>query len=347
MQPVELQRGALMPCSTLPAVLGHLIEAHGKRYAPHYPPAGNADHGPMAFMALHSLGMDVAGIEQFAAHYQRRLIPQEPPVELITQENWRHYLGRREAYAGLREFFAAQVDGLGWQEVLTRYLPGLVSGWVKDAFHPLIRLAYGIEFRLPSEIASGLAYLSSAGNDSALAALAERSPAPGDAGTYLASLQSLRNASYTEGRFNARYRAAAGASGLRPAGGRPEEILRDVSRSALEIFHSTHDFFALHLVTSSHAFRVCAPWAGPGSSALFSVGIGAAYLGIGAPPFAPLPSASAELPLQWLAADTDEHDIKIAYSALMQSSAYEDPTYRWVAMQYLGARHPVASEPRP
>jgi hypothetical protein len=53
------------------------------------------------------------------------------------------------------------------------------------------------------------------------------------------------------------------------------------------------------------------------------------------------------LSLQWLAADTDEHDIKIAYSALMQSSAYEDPTYRWVAMQYLGARHPVASEPRP
>jgi hypothetical protein len=300
----------------------------------------------MAFLALHGLGMDAAHIEQFAAHYQRRLIPQEPPVELITQENWRHYIGRREAYAGLRAFFAAQIGGLGWQEALTRYLPPLVSGWVKDAFHPLIRLAYGIEFQVPAEIASGLAYLSTAGNDPALAALAERLPAHEDGGAYLKSLQSLRNASYTEGRFNARYRAAVGARGLRPAGGRPEETLRDVSRSALEVFHATHDFFALHLVTSSHAFRVCAPWVGPSSSALFSVGIGAAYLAIGAPPFASLPSASAELPLQWLAADTDEHDIKIAYSALMQSSAYDDPTYRWVALQYLGARHPAAGEPR-
>ena len=327
-----------MHASTVPEPLWRLVSEHGDSYAPHYPPAGNADHGPMAFLALHGLGMDVARIEQFAARYQRRLIPQEPPLELVNEENWRHYLGRPEAYPALRAFFTAQIQLHGWQSALAQYLPLLVSGWVKDAFHPLIRLAYGIEFSMPSEIAAGLAYLTSVGNDPQLAAVAERSARDEDPRAYFESLQAFRNAFFVGGRFNARYRAATRTAELRPAAGRPEETLRHLSRCGLEVFHSTHDFFALHLVTASHAFRVCSPWAGPNWSALFSVGIAAAYLAIGAPPFAVLPAAAAELPLELLSMDNDEHDIKIAYSALRQSRVLEDPSYRWVAAQYLNGR---------
>jgi hypothetical protein len=334
---------ALMYPPTLPAALGRLVEEHGSAYAPQYPPDNNADHGPMACLAMHGLGLDLERIAQFATHYQRRLAPQKPPVEALTEANWQRFVGRRDAYSGVRAYFLGQIALLGWQGVVAQHLPLLVSGWVKDAFHPLIRLAYGIEFELPSEIASGLAYLSTVGNDPELAAAAERSPQLGDVRTYLASLQTSRSASFLEGRFNARYRAALRVVALCPAAGSAEEILRALSRSALEVFHSTHDFFALHLVTASHAFRVCSPWAGPNGSALFSVGLGAAYLAIGAPPFAALPRAAAELPLKLLAVDDDEHDIKIAYSALMQSRVLDDPTYRWVAAQYLNGRDPAAS----
>lgn len=111
-----------------------------------------------------------------------------------------------------------------------------------------------------------------------------------------------------------------------------------LSRCALEVFHSTHELFALHLVTASHAFRVCSPWAGANQDAIFSAGMGAAYLAIGAPALGELADAAAELPLHLLAADNDEHDIKIAYSAQMQSRAFNDPTYQWVAARYLLGR---------
>jgi hypothetical protein len=76
---------------------------------------------------------------------------------------------------------------------------------------------------------------------------------------------------------------------------------------------------------------------------VYSVGIAAAYLAIGAPPFSALPTASAELPLDALSTDSDEHDIKIAYTSLMQANAFGDPVYRWVATRYLMARRQTSS----
>jgi len=38
---------------------------------------------------------------------------------------------------------------------------------------------------------------------------------------------------------------------------------------------------------------------------------------------------------------TDEHDVKLAYSCLAQSRAFGDPTYRWVATEYLRPRLPA------
>ena len=115
-------------------------------------------------------------------------------------------------------------------------------------------------------------------------------------------------------------------------------VLSEISRACLEVFHATHDFFALHLVTASHAFRICAPWAGPNSNSLYSAGIGAAYLAIGAPAFDPVARTTAILPIDALSMATDEHDIKLAYSCLAQSRAFGDPTYEWAASRYLQPR---------
>lgn len=210
-----------MQASPMPEALAHLVSEHGNSYGPQYPPDSNADHGPMACLALHGLGFDQQRIEQFAAQYQGRLVRQHPAVERVDAANWQRHLGLRQAYPGLRQFFEAQMVLLGWRVVLAQYLPVLISGWVKDAFHPLIRLAYGIEFTLPSEIASGLAYLSAVGNDPELAAVAGLAPR-NDARTYLESLQSLSNASQLEGRFGARYLRPL----ERPGWARPAVLLK-------------------------------------------------------------------------------------------------------------------------
>jgi hypothetical protein len=111
-----------------------------------------------------------------------------------------------------------------------------------------------------------------------------------------------------------------------------------LSRACLEVFHATHDFFALHLVTSSHAFRICAPWVGANGEMLFTAGIAIAYLAIGAPKFDALSRMSAGLPIESLATAGDEHDIKLAYSCQSQAQAYADPTYCWAAARYLSSR---------
>ena len=326
----------------LPGALDTLLREHAATYAPHYPPSDNSDHGPMAYLAMHGLGIGFADIAMFADAYRSRLVPTMPPKAAVSDATWRDHIGRRESYAALLAFFEREIGALGWQATVSRYLPQLISGWVRDAFHPLIRLSYGIDFESAPEIAAGLAYMTITGDDPVLALIAKRAASGSQGRAHLASLQSLRSSAFSRGPFNVRYqRITAGAAELVPAGGSSESILEDVSRTCLEVFHATHDFFALHLVTSSHAFRVCAPWAGPNLAPLFSVGIATAYLAIGAPQFDPLARAAAAVPIERLRKATDEHDIKIAYSCVAQSRAFADPTYEWVATEYLEPRLPA------
>ena len=286
-------RGGRRCTSPLPYELEGLVRRHGATFDPHYPPSDNSDHGPMAYLAMHGLGVGFADIATFAERYRSKLVPIPPPKGSVSAETWREHIGRRESYAALLAFFEREIESTDWQAVLTRYLPSLISGWVKDAFHPLIRLGYGVEFESTSEIAAGLAYMTITGDDPALVAVAiEVVESTGQA--YIDWIGSMRDPRYSRGPFNVRYqRIVDGANDLRPAAVNDDRSLEEIGRACLEVFHATHDFFALHLVTSSHAFRVCAPYAGPGLDALYSVGIAIAYLAIGAPPFEALAPAGA------------------------------------------------------
>jgi Questin oxidase-like len=318
-----------------------LVRRHGATFAPHYPPSDNSDHGTMAYLAMHGLGIGLEDIDTFAAAYQGRLVSIPPPIESVSGSTWRNHIGRRQSYAALKTVFEGEIASSGWQSTVARYLPALISGWVKDAFHPLIRLGYGVEFESTSEIAAGLAYMTITGDDPVLAKIAARGASKSAGRTYIESVRPMHDPRYSRGPFNLRYqRIIEGATGLRPACGEAGRTLEEISHACLEVFHATHDFFALHLVTSSHAFRVCAPYAGTGLDRLLSTGIATAYLAIGAPSFEPLPGASAVLPVDRLSKATDEHDVKVAYSCLAQSHAFDDPTYRWVAAEYLKPRLP-------
>ena len=322
----------------LPASLVRLLDSHSAEYAPHYPPSDNSDHGPMAYLAMHGLGIGPDDIEAFAKRYNVRLIAAPPPRESVSSEHWRDHIGRRESYSALAAFFSKEIAEQGWESTVAKYLPRLISGWVKDAFHPLIRLAYGIEFEVPSEIATGLAYMTITGIDPRIIELANARPTESRGREHFDSTRAERKPIFVRGPFNLRYERIVAGAKLAPCGGRAIDTMEELSRACLEIFHATHDFFALHLVTSSHAFRICAPWAGHGSDNLFSVGLAAAYLAIGAPEFTSLEDATDVLPVDKLAKTKDEHDIKLAYSAKAQARAYDDPTYEWVAARYLTPR---------
>ncbi|MEO8181696.1 MAG: questin oxidase family protein [Deltaproteobacteria bacterium] len=322
----------------VPDFLVALIREHRDHHHLYYPPSGYADHGPMAYLALHALGASPEAIARFAVSYREKLAPLPPVLESLTVDDWYRERGNGDRYAALVAFFDAAIAGRGWRSVLGQYLPKLISGVVRGAFHPLIRLAYGIEFELPSEIAAGLAFMACTGQDDRLARASEREPIGVDAPGYLKSWHAQHDSAFAEGGFDTRYERVLDAVCLRPLASSSGIGCSAISRSCLEVFHATHDFFALHLVTGSHAFRICSPWAGPHPERLLSVAIAAAYLVVGAPDFEPIQARRAELPTRQLRSATDEHDIKLAYSCRQQARAYADAAYEWVAAQYLMPR---------
>ena len=99
---------------------------------------------------------------------------------------------------------------------------------------------------------------------------ATHEPVALEASDYLKSWQAQRDPSFAEGRFDDRYERVMERVTLRPPASAPGAGLERISRSCLEVFHATHEFFALHLVTGSHAFRVCSPWVGPHAERLLA-----------------------------------------------------------------------------
>jgi hypothetical protein len=257
------------------------LASHGQRYLPEYPPDDNSDHLPMAWLALTALGANQARREAFARAYLPRLTALAPD----------------HPYARRVRALTAEIAATGIPGVLDRYLPQWISGWHKEAYHPLIRIGYGVEFGVPGEVAAGLAYLASVGADQALAVATD-------------------------------------------------DHLRTMSRAALMVFAASHDFFALHLVTASHAFRVLYPYLqprlGPRTDVVFTLGLLAGYLAAGAPAPAPWqepdvapPPTSREL---LALCRHDEHDIKLAHAAGAHADHWRDPAFRHVARSYLGRR---------
>ena len=182
-------------------------------------------------------------------------------------------------------FFERRSMRQGWEPTLTKYLPLLISGWVKDAFHPLIRLGYGIEFESTSEIAAGLAYMTITGNDPALANMAMRGASQDRGRSYIESIASRcddpryfvgdRSMSATNGSPKARN------SSSRRAGRRR----RSKTQSCVSRESSTQHTISLRCIWSRAVTRSACARRGPapGPTSLFSIGLATAYLAIGAP----------------------------------------------------------------
>ncbi len=322
------------------AVAPELVEAlrrHRDGFEPRYPPKQNSDHGPMVLLALHGLGAAPAEIAQFLDGYRKRLQPLAGLGEPLSRLE--PGLGQPGAYGPLVGFFDGEISRLGLQGAVRLHLPRLAPAWPFDAFHPFIRLAYGVEFGVASEVAAGLAYLACHAGGEGLAEHAGAAPSDACGADYFRELQPLRDPRWSSGRFNDRCAAIVAGARLRPP--RPDPLaLEALSSACLEAFHATHDFFALHLVTASHAAAVCEALAGPSFSGICGVGLAVGYLAIGAPELAGIAPERVPPDVPPLAPrpGMDEHDIKLAFACESQLALRGDLRYRWVAARYLEAR---------
>ena len=101
------------------------VRLHHERFNYFYH-GGLSDHGPMACLALSSMGATDERANRFYHNYCDRLSPLEDGP-----------------YRGQLQRFLGEVSRSNIHTVLERHLPKLISGWVRDAYHPLIRIAHG------------------------------------------------------------------------------------------------------------------------------------------------------------------------------------------------------------
>ena len=283
----------------------------GTRYSPRYRPSMNSDHLPMTLCAMAGLGGDFDACVAYRDQYKKILheIPREDPIR-----HWRNGIGRRELYPSLLPWFRQQVAEKGIENAVSEYLPEFIGGLPLDAFHPVIRLAYAIDFDSQAETAAALAYI-----------VSSYQAIPMDVDQMVDVEKQLRiqigngSRSFEGAGFSRRIRELV-ETGEYPVGRAPD--LGDCASIALDIYRSTRNFFALHMVTATQAARICSEFVDRRSVlAALTGGLLAAHRVVGSP------DIDRDTPMAVPDELDREHRYKYVWACLSEYRHYRDERY--------------------
>jgi hypothetical protein len=281
-----------------------------------------SNHLPMALVALHQL---------------------DAPHDVLQHVFDRHVAGEsepRDDHDDLRAVRREVAMG-GIAAAVRDRVPALVRGPSTALFHPLIRLAYGLDVGHEGQVAAAL--LDWQRRFHVL-------PLPG---TEPGGRRLRDVAADVAARSGGRWRATFDLDGVAR---RPElaasldglalddRTLDDVSAFALAAHVTAEAFVTLHLVTGARAVRAVAGWVDDDVARQLAAhtaqAMAVAYAAIGAPPLLgsdrlddlrrlPLPSADAIA--ERAIADLDPHVVKLSNVALVEEARTGDPLYRYAA----------------
>lgn len=312
--------------------------ADTRHYAPLYG-NGQANHLPMALVALDRLGADASSMHRFAEHYAKRLRPASTARAALDPHE---YLGSSDDYARFAMFFEQRISESGLEAVLCDWVPVLMPGLAASAFHALIRFGYAIDAGIEEEIVRALAFWASEYTSLPLSL----DPAQGTLEEIAARLRS-RVASYTsepgiiaDKMLEVSWHPALAGPVLQP---KEPPGMRLIARFALDAYRKHADFTLLHVVIACHAFRLVHPYVSDKALALRYMWQGAlvAYLTIIPPDQGAeqdlLPDAEmTDSDIAMLATQAeDDHVMRLCYAALSECRHYDEPVYRRVAVRSL------------
>jgi hypothetical protein len=313
-----------------------------RHYAPLY---GNrlANHLPMALLALDRLGADADTMRRFADGYARKLLPAGHATSELDPHD---YLGSAGDYPRFVLFFQDRIREAGMEAVLRDWVPVLMPGLAASAFHALIRLAYAIEGGLEDEVALALAYWASEYASLPLSL----EPAEGSLDE-IAERVRLKVAGHAfkpgiiiDRMLDIAWDPSLAGEPVQPAAA---PALRDIARFALEAYARREDFTLLHIVTGCHAFRIVQRYANDKALAaryLWQAAL-AAWLTVvltapdaaGSGHDGPEPGEEAIAGIEASAIlSSDDHVIKLCYSALCEYREYGHPGYLRAAARKAG-----------
>ena len=320
----------------------------------HYGPDlrnGNTNHAPMAVEALCALGRADA-VAPWLDRYRAELLPMPPRRERITSENWRSALARAERAGDWSAFFAEELLGAPWRDVLDRWVGRLAPALCASATHGVIRVGHAVRAlalgesparlrELADALASwAFAYqeLPTANGDgepahSARSAIQRVPVVPKErrrfSGTIVSSLEALD-----------RFPEFAPTIDLLEIGRDPAAQLAELTQVFARVYvANAHDTLTsivfIHGITSATALGHLLPHLSPANRRAgmrFAWQAGAAlYAAFGTRPEPALevepPRDSAETLAERAVAHGDEHAIKLAEACLARNEIRPDPAY--------------------
>lgn len=225
---------------------------------------GLSNHLPMSLVALEGIGASEERILEYGKWYIK-----EKDIKTLNTKNdvlvgsLYDHLGKRDRYFELKVFFSNEIEKYGIKKTLENYSDLLVKGSSGDAFHGLIRLAYGIDSDNELEIISGLAYLSNGFMDFNIDVNALESHEPFDQVKRLKSIYEEHNYNFDKGLITGKMKSAASDERLSNALRKlPDDKCnkKDINELALKLFGGTQNFTLLHGFTSSHALMLLEPY---------------------------------------------------------------------------------------
>jgi hypothetical protein len=215
-------------------------------------------------VALQGLGASETRILEYGKWYvkKKEIVALKEKSE-IKVDNFYDFVGKKKYFFELKVFFENEIEKKGVEKTLREYSDFLVKGSSGDAFHGLIRLAYGIDSHNELEIISGLAYLSNGYIDFNIDVNGLDEHEPLDQISRLKSLYEENNYDFDKGLITTKMKSAALDEKLSGALRKlPDDQCNKyaINELALKLFVGTQDFTLLHGFTSSHALIVLEPY---------------------------------------------------------------------------------------
>ncbi|PQV50141.1 questin oxidase family protein [Paraburkholderia sp. BL21I4N1] len=308
---------------------------------------GTTNHCPMALVALAEMGASTERLQAFFDRWEREYALSAPPVEMvIAREEWSRQLGNAAAFGALRLLFLDWITEVGSVPVIVAVLNEVSFAPATQAFHALIRLAYGIEAAHSGEIASSLAALVSShlpvdvqfderrAAESVEAGFEHVVDAMGGGVVEGSSITSRLRVVASDARFEQAVLAPPVSAGL----------LDDLARATIAAYWRSRNFTILHTVTATHAARILfAQLPEAMAERLLPelwVALCAAYVTVGRP--ASVAMAVSESAVSWsdvqrlAVASDDDHVIKMAYTCLCEYRREPSAVYLAAAVRVVG-----------
>ncbi|MGL5352633.1 MAG: questin oxidase family protein [Clostridium sp.] len=303
-----------------------------------------SNHMPMVAYSLFEMGEPLDKIEEYLDLFVKKnqCIEEDLSVKYnITDDNFREYLGASDSLGSYYKYFKDKSNNSSVENLIKEYVEVLLEGSAARAFHPLIRLAYGVKSKNDEEIIRSLSYFASTFLTHEIKGELKISKNIINDINTLSEL--LGNEKFEGSLIADKIERAYGMDEFREnifsLGHNENDIIDMLDKIINKLYVETRGFTILHAVTSKEAIKTLLPYINNKKRALdnYWIAIAGAYVTVGAPKVSSLEvSSPSNLPdfgeiIAKSISTKNDHNIKLTYSCNIEFKNSGNNIYKYMA----------------